>query len=175
MFNYIYIAFLLLISPAASNQVDEVTLKAIYVERFTRFIEWPSGLNNEEFFRIQVVGDPLLAQQFRDIFQRLQIKNRDILVYADDVYNLGFSPHLIYITNQRLIKDIAFCIAEKPVLIITEGRGGAEAGGMINIYRKNQKLKFEINEKAFYDSPLYVSYRLMKSAENIVNPLRSHK
>lgn len=175
MYKIIYIAATLVMYSGSASQIEETTLKAIYVERFTRFIEWPDYLENEDFFRIQVIGDAATAENFRDIYQRMPIKGKEVLVYASNEYNKNYVPHLIYIVNLKYLDEILIQVKDIPILVVSEGRGGAEAGSMINIYRKNQKLKFEINEKAIHESCLYVSYRLMKSAENIVNPLRSYK
>lgn len=164
-----------MIYPASPSQVDETTLKAIYVERFTRFIEWPDYLEKEDFFYIQVVGDAKLANNLREVYQRLKIKDKNVLVYSSNEYTKDYTPHLIYIANTKYLDEIITKVKDHPILTITEGRGGAEAGAMINIFRKNQKLKFELNEKACQESSLYISYRLFKSAENIVNPLRFHK
>jgi hypothetical protein len=174
--KFIHISIFVLLLPFTSaNQIDEVTLKAVYIERFTRFIEWPYEIEEADFFRIQVVGSKEMADRFREVFQQLPIKNKNVLVFDGNSYDPHFGAHLIYVSDKYYLDQIIDASRGKPILIVAEGRGGAEAGGMINIYRKNQKLRFEINEQAIHESLLYVSYRLLQSAENIVNPMRTNK
>ncbi|MFO7864323.1 MAG: YfiR family protein [Salinivirgaceae bacterium] len=176
MLKFIHISIFVLFLPFTSaNQIDEVTLKAVYIERFTRFIEWPYEIEKADFFRIQVVGSKEMAEQFREVFKQLPIKNKSVLVFDGNAYDANFGTHLIYVSDKYYLDKILENSHGKPILIVTEGRGGAESGAMINIYRKNQKLRFEINEQAIHESLLYVSYRLLQSAENIVNPMRTNK
>ena len=156
-------------------QVDEMTMKAIFIERFSRFIEWPADRQGD-FFRIQVLGDKKLAQKFRKIYKKLEIKNKTVLIHEHEkVYNTDFRPHVVYVTEKELISPLLKATEKKPVLVISEVPGGAREGAMINIYKKESTLKFEINERSMYNSNLYVSYRLKKAAQHIVDPVRKKK
>lgn len=155
-----------LLSP--SSQIDVTTLKAVFFERFTRYIEWPESMD-DEIFRVQVIGDKQLAQAFKKVFKENGIKGKSVLVYSDtDTYNKDFNPHAIYISDKNLLESVLKDVNHGPVLIVTDVKDGARKGAMINIVLKDNKLKFEINEKAMYESPLYVSYRLKKAASRIV-------
>ncbi len=170
--NCLLFIFFTILPGIAIAQVDEMTMKAIYVERFSRFIEWPAERHGD-FFRIQVIGDKMLAQKFRKIFKKLEIKNKTVLIHEyENVYNSDFRPHVVYITKKKLISPVMKTTAKKPVLVISEVTGGAKEGAMINIYKKESTLKFEINEKSMYSSNLYVSYRLKKAAQRIVDPVQ---
>ena len=156
-------------------QVDEMTMKAIFIERFSRFIEWPADRQGD-FFRIQVLGDKKLAQKLRKIYKRREWKKKSALIYEQGkLYNANFRPHVVYITDKKLISPVLKTTEKKPVLIVSEVPGGAREGAMINIYKKESTLKFEINERSMYNSNLYVSYRLKKAAQHIVDPVREKK
>jgi hypothetical protein len=155
-----------LVSPA--NQVDVETLKAVYLERFTRFVEWPESMD-DDMFRIQVIGDKQLAKVFEKVFREIDIKGKSVIVYSDnDGYSKDFNPHAVYVSDKNAIKEVLNEVKHGPVLIVSEVRDGAKMGAMINIVLKDSKLRFEINEKAMHDSPLYVSYRLKKAALRVI-------
>jgi hypothetical protein len=154
------------VNPA--SQVDIATMKAIYIERFTRFIEWPESMQ-DELFRIQVVGDKKLSQAFEKVFNEIDIKGKSVLIYCkSDYYDLDFNPHVVYVAEKKNLNDILSSIDNGPVLVVSEIKDGARKGAMINMFLKDNKLRFEINEKAMYNSPLYVSYRLKKAASRII-------
>jgi len=162
----IFFSFLL-IGP--SGQVDVETLKAIWVERFTRFVEWPESMDID-IFRIQVIGDKELAQSFENVFQSYNIKGKSVLVYStSDSYNKNFNPHVVYVTGKNVLDEVTKDVADGPVLVITDIKDGADKGAMISIFVKDSKIKFEINERAMSGSPLYVNYRLKQAASRIVN------
>lgn len=166
-----YVALLLYLTVSFNTpggQVDEMTMKAIYIERFTRFIDWPDKVN-DDFFRIQVIGDKKLAKKFREIYKRLKIKNKTVLIHEyDDTYNPDFRPHIVYLANKNKVAEVLKSINKKPVLLISQGPDASENGAMISLYTKKTKLKFEINETTINQTPLYVSYRLKKAAERII-------
>lgn len=172
-----YLILLLFFSTSfedPGSQVDEMTMKAIYVERFARFVEWPNHMQGD-FFRIQVIGDKELALTFRKIFKKLEIKSKTVLIHQhEDTYNKNFKPHVVYVADKKRIRHIIERVNIDPVLIVSEGSGGAKEGAMINIFRKGTRLKFEINEQSMHESPLYISYRLKKAAFRIVDPVKNH-
>jgi hypothetical protein len=160
----------LFVSP--SNQVDVDTMKAIWVERFTRFVEWPESMN-DDLFRIQVIGDKQLAKVFETVFQELEIKGKSALVYStSDYYNENFNPHLVYIAEKEQLNSVIKDVSNGPVLVITDVKDGAEKGAMIHILLKDNKIKFEINDQAMASSPLYVNYRLKQAAYRVLKASR---
>ena len=127
MFKYIALLLYFTISfNSPGGQVDEMTMKAIYIERFTRFVEWPQQ-KNDDFFRIQVIGDKKLAKKFRKIYRRLKIKKKTVLIHEhDDTFNTDFMPHIVYVANKNEVPGILREIDSKPVLIVSQGNGGAD-------------------------------------------------
>lgn len=167
-----YILILLSLSTKVndpSQPIDQLTLKALYIERFTRFIEWPN-VKNQEFFKIEVIGDNNFSKELKKIFSKVKVKNKPALIINSNKITSDFKPNLIYVSKnkQLILKSVIKEYKTLPVLIISEGKGVIENGCMIGIYKENRKLKFEINEKQFAKNKLYISYRLMQVAERII-------
>jgi hypothetical protein len=69
---------------------------------------------------------------------------------------------------------ILSCTGNKPILTVSDTKGFAEKGVLINFYMMGDKIKFEINEKAVHESGLVMSYRLLNLAR-IVHQERGGK
>jgi len=159
------------VSYAADFDIREYSLKAVFLERFTRFIDWPAeGLPENQIgpFVISIIGNPQLADLLRDIYQTQKIQGKKVIVQnlenIDDVKN----AHLLFIsrTSGKKLKEILKQATKSPVLTVSDSDGYAEQGVMINFFMsKNQKIRFEINELAIKESELYISYKLLSVAK----------
>ncbi len=165
----------MLLNPASSNAADfdlrEYSLKAVFLERFTRFIDWPeeqSPENNLKPFVISIIGNPPFADLLRNIYQTQKIQGKKVVIQeihsGDEINN----PHLLYISqvsNNELARILEHT-RHSPILTISDTDGFAEQGVMINFFMSNkQKIRFEINERAIKESELHISYKLIVGAE----------
>jgi len=158
-------------SYAANFDVREYTLKAVFLERFTRFIDWPeepSQKNSPESFIINVMGNPEFSELLRNIYQTQEIQGKKVSI--QDINNPSEiqKPHLLFIshTSDETLNSILELTRDAPTLTISDTEGFAEKGVMINFFMsRNQKIRFEINELAFKESELYISYKLLSVAK----------
>ncbi len=158
-------------SNAESFDLREYSLKAVFLERFTRFIDWPeeqSPENNITPFVISIIGNPPFAKLLRDIYQTQKIQGRKVIIqeiHSGDKIN---NPHLLYISHvsNNELADIIEQTRHSPILTISDTDGFAEQGVMINFFMsRKQKIRFEINELAIKESELHISYKLLSVAK----------
>src|SRR5262245_24784206 len=74
---------LLLMSPNVQAQQMEYSIKAEYLERFTRFIEWPadsSASDPEIPFRICVIGKNPFGQYLEEMAEEVRIHGKHVEV-----------------------------------------------------------------------------------------------
>jgi len=158
-------------SYGADFDVREYTLKAVFLERFTRFIDWPEDTaqkNSSESFIINVVGNPQFSELLRDIYQTQKIQGKKVSVQDINNHSEIQKPHLLFIshTSDETLNNILELTRDAPILTISDTEGFAEKGVMINFFMpRNQKIRFEINELAFKESELYISYKLLSVAK----------
>jgi len=167
------IAALLLSNASYADNFDvrEYTLKAVFLERFTRFIDWPedtSQENSPESFIINVIGNPEFSALLRNIYQTQQIQGKRVTI--QDINNPSEiqAPHLLFIsdTSDETLTSILKQTQNTPTLTVSDTEGFAEKGVMINFFMsRKQKIRFEINELAFKESELYISYKLLSVAK----------
>ncbi|HPG38092.1 MAG TPA: YfiR family protein [bacterium] len=159
----------------AISQISEYSVKAVYLERFTRFMQWPSNIALEDTtqeFILGVIGDNPFENKLEEIYTEQKIKNKKVkLVYYQNVSQIE-ECHLLFIArtdNDKLFKILSYC-SNKPILTVSDTGGFGGYGVHINFYISDNKVKFEINEKALHKAGLKCSYLLLKSAR-IINPV----
>ena len=158
--------FLLLCTRSVFSQVSEYEYKAAFLERFTRFVEWPSE-DSSATFRIVILGDNPFGNTLDNLFTGHTIKDQQVeLIYADAINDID-SIDLLFIASseKRRAEDILLALDQKATLIIGDSKGFAEKGVHINMYLKDSYVKYEINQQAIAKTGLIVSSLLYESAK----------
>ena len=159
----------LLLVLSVFAQQSEYTMKAVFLEHFTRFIEWPetSGLADATTpFYVAVIGENPFGSILDQIYAEQKIKNKEVrILYVSTPAEIPHC-HILFISNshKELLPEILSRTKKKPILTVGDTKGFAEDGVLINFYLAENKIKFEINEKAVHDSGLVMSYRLLSLA-----------
>lgn len=159
--------FALLIAGAVSvcaEQAPEYEVKAEFLERFTRFIDWPSDPPGR--FVIGVIGRNPFNGFIERIASERRIKGRLVDVrYVSDVAQLDACQLVFIAASERAqLPRILARTASKPILTVADSDGFANAGVMINFYKTGDTVRFEVNESAVERSGLKVSSKLLKLA-----------
>jgi hypothetical protein len=153
---------------AAAPEPDEV--KAQFVERFTRFIEWPpQALQTKDTpFVVCALGHSTLGARLEQVLARGTIQGHPVRVR-----HLGHSDpsdgcHILYIPpgEREHVGSILERLRGKPVLSVGDTAGFSEQGVIINLFLdQNSYVRFEINSAAARASGLAISARLMSLAK----------
>lgn len=174
----ILFAFFLLCSVYGFAQANVYVLKAVYLEKFSRFVTWPeeSAMNDtDEPFVISVIGKTPLTNNMEQIYSIQKINNKKVVIKRiSHLYEIENSHILVIAESERKnLQNIITLTKNLPILTIAESAGFAEKGVLINFYEENNKLRFEINETAVLQSPLKMSFYLLNSAK-IVNAINEN-
>jgi hypothetical protein len=171
------IGFLIPISAVA--QQSEYTIKAVFLEHFTRFIEWPdsSGITDTSTpFIVAVIGENPFDSILEQTYAKQKIKNKNVEIRYISTPDEIADCHILFIssTNKDILPEILARTSNKSILTVSDTESFAQKKVLINFYLSGDKIKFEINEKAVHESGLVMSYRLLNLAR-IVNPVRRRK
>ncbi len=169
------VAFWLLLVVAVnwSSASDEYILKAQFVERFIRFIDWPAAsqgkANTKSPFVIGVVGKSEVHEHLLAVVAKRKIKGRTAevrLLSIDDLEGVA-NCQVVFISkcsNHDLTTLLGFT-AEKPILTVSDSKGYAKNGVLINIYlNRDDACRFEINRNAVERTGLRFSSNLLRLA-----------
>lgn len=170
---------ILFLSGPVRADVPEYDLKALFIERFTRFVEWPaesSITDTTKPFVVGVIGKNPFGTGIEKIYSALRIQNKKITIrYISRLQEID-QCYLLFISDEthQNLSQILNYTKDKPILTISDTEGYAQKGVYINFYIEKGKLRFEINQSAVKQSKLKVSYMLMQHAK-IINPAKENQ
>ena len=165
----------LALPTGVSAQTGEYAMKAMYLERFTRFIEWPDDAadnDSAKLFVVTVIGkNPFEAGLEKAFSDNPNDKRRVEIRYASNISEID-SCHILFIAGDREneVPEILKAVAGRPILTVGDTEGFCEEGVLINLYLADGKVRFEINESVAITSPLTLSYHLLKMAKIVTTP-----
>jgi hypothetical protein len=159
---------LALVSPLplpAYAQISVGRLKSLFVERFTRFVEWPADtLPPGATFVVCIEGTGETADNLFDLATAKKFKDRLCEVRRVRPGSELGSCHLLYLaaTEGPRLPAVLANVAGKPVLTIADTPGFGDKGVQINLYPQDKLMNFEINLPAVKRSRLTFSSQLLR-------------
>ena len=147
----------------------EYQLKAAYIEKFTHFIRWPNlpaGGENPRF-RITILGEDPFGRYIDELFRTVAVKAMPVEIRRIRKIEELDSTHILFIcrSEKDRLKRILERVRHRPILTIGDTPGYAEAGVILNLFKKDNYIRFEANLTAIADSGLEVNSRLLKLAK----------
>ena len=150
-----------------AGTVKEYSVKAALVFNFARFTDWPLDtlVDSPKIFSICVVGDGTILDAFAGVNGKY-IKGCRIVVKRVRRMQKSDTCNLLFISgsDRSILPKIFAAVEGKPVLTIGEMSGFTEAGGIINLVKTENRIKFEVNLKAAQQAGLKISSRILKLA-----------
>jgi hypothetical protein len=152
-------------------QYNADVMKAVYIEKITRFIDWPAAGSEKDstVFVIGVYEDSKFYSALDDVFKGKKIKDKKVFVNKITTPNQLNSCDICYFSGKDIseLKKFVKEANNNGVLTISEYNGFGEAGIHINFYLEDDKLKFEINKESTDQGKFRISSLLLKSAKII--------
>jgi uncharacterized protein DUF4154 len=162
---------LILAAPYLSAQDDfEYKVKAEFLERFTRFIEWPadSAINNSDKpFCICVTGKSPFGGYLQEMAQQVKIKGKPVEIHQIERLPSELPKcQILFIARSERdrLAEILKLTQDKPILTVGDTSGFAEDGVLVNFYTSGNYIRFEVNIDRAENSKLKFSSRLLKLA-----------
>jgi hypothetical protein len=161
------ITLLLLFNLQVNAQYNENIIKAAYIERITRFVEWPvkeSSLSDDNF-AIGVYSETDFYNTLAGVFKEKTIKDHKVIVILIKNPEQINTCKICYVSEKAkpLIRKFVDIANSSGVLLISGTTDFCKEGVHINFYIEDEKLKFEINEKSIDSAGFKVSYLLMQN------------
>lgn len=150
-----------------------IALKAAFVFKFTRFIEWPAASADRPFV-IAVIGDPAMRKALSALERGGRaVAGRPIQVRGSCDLDAADACQILFIgaAAEDRLDDIVRRAAGRPVLLVGDTRGLAGRGVAIELFRKpdilgkRERLRFRIDPKALAGRGLTVSAQLYEVGE----------
>ena len=154
-------------ADAAGQREDQ--FKAAYVFNFVKFVEWPEGVILDSFTICFVGGEGVYNALTLGIDKK-RVGTRRVTA----LQLAGTSPsgacNALYI-DASMISD--YVLTHEPAMLtISDARGFAQNGGMIELFTENHRLRFLINVHNAHQSGLRISSDLLKLAAGVQRELQ---
>jgi hypothetical protein len=155
----------------AEDRAVEYGVKAVFLERFARFVEWPQDALGEPTapFKITVLGDDPFAGLLEKAYASRPIRGRVVEVrHVAKASEIG-PCHLLFVpaSMARSLDEVLAQVRGRPLLLVGDTRGFGETGIHLNFFLEADKVRFELNSGALRQSGLTVSYLLQQVARPI--------
>jgi hypothetical protein len=157
---------------AQSEPNSEYRLKLAFLYNFAQFVQWPADAFRDSGapLTICVAGE----NPFQGEIER-SLRGRTVGGHPVELrkLNLHEDPHacqMIFVraTEKNSTSRILANSKGSSTLTVGEAKGFAERGGIINLTREENKLRFEVNINAAAQTKLKISSKLLALAK-IVN------
>jgi hypothetical protein len=169
---------LVAVSSAAYAQISAARLKSIFVERFTRFIDWPAAVLPEGSpFVVCIQGTGDTAENLFEVAQARKFKDRLCEVRRVRAGSDLNGCHVLYLAGSEAphLPQVMAAISGRPILTVGDTAGFADKGVLINLLQQEKLMQFEINLPAVKRSRLTFSSQLLRLGRLVGEPAESGK
>lgn len=177
IFCFFFFPFAFSNAEAGRIKLPESAVKASFLYNFAKFVEWPANTFDtpDTPIILCILGDNSFGDDI-EIIGNKKVRNRILLVRH--LQNLRSSIgelinsskcHILYIDSSE-IKNLSMILSEisgLPCLTVSDIKDFAHLGGMIGLFKQNNKIHFEINMHTTKMSGMTISSRLLKLARII--------
>lgn len=149
-----------------SIHAQKAKYQSIFIYNFSKYIKWPDDFNSGKFV-IGVLGETDLLKDLKSMAaQKKETNGLNIEVVDFSSVNDISNCNLIFVSNKfcNQIETITSKLAGKPTLIVTDKKGMAKGGAVINFVEDGGKIKFELNKAAADKLGLVISGSLTSLA-----------
>ncbi len=150
---------------------NEYSVKAALIYSIIKFVDWPEQGTS-------IVSNPLCIAVFGqdpfgnnlDMLSSKTAKGRPIKIrQLQRIEDIRSCEVLFISSSERLqLTRIMKQLQNQPILTISDHAGFPQIGGMINLTTVNNKVQFEINNKAALRAHLRISSQLLKLAKIVI-------
>jgi len=150
----------------AEEVITEYQVKAAFLYNFSHFVSWPASPENT--FRLCVIGENPFGQ-ILDALIGKPVNNSILVVEQHSSLEKIHDCQLVYISyslKPRLNMILAE-LADHPILTVSDIESFTDAGGMIELWLSDNKVRFEINTSAAEHAGLSISSKLLSLATRV--------
>jgi hypothetical protein len=153
----------------SSEGVPDYEVKAEFIERFTRFIDWPdsSFVSPGAPFVVCTWGAGPLVERLEHILASRSLKSRPVRLRRVSAKDSFVPCHILYVAplEHDAAREISARTYGKAILSIGDHPGLAQDGLLLNLVVDDDGfVRFEINRDVARASGLRISAKLMRLA-----------
>lgn len=156
---------------AASGSALEYAVKAAYLYKFGFFVEWPPATlaGASAPMNLCITGSDPFGPTLEEVIGDQRIQDHPINVRRTLAEDGHADCHILFIggSDVELIDRIVASVSGLGVLTVTDLAYPTDTIGIINFVVKDNRVRFDIDERAAHESGLVISSKLLALALNV--------
>ncbi len=154
---------------AESERYSEDTVKAVFLYRFTAFVDWPADKPGGPVFEIAVLDADGVADALQRVLSDHTVKGLPGRVRRiRSVAELGGAAMLYDGSHDAAaLTSVVRATAQTPVLVVSDLPHGLDLGSTINFLLIDHRVRFEVSLSAANRAGLKVSAELLAVATRV--------
>ena len=160
----------LLHHPALAQRVSEPEMKAVFLYKFTDFIEWPAnGPQPPDSFRLCVIADSQMTATIDRTMKGESVNGRPIVTVLTPAADEVRQCHILFVGRGEMTRaqSSLAAVRDHPVLTVGESDGFLSQGGTIWFVMADNRVRFDINIEHAKRAGLTISSRLLQVARRV--------
>jgi hypothetical protein len=149
-----------------SAQMDESLVKAATLLKVALFVDWPAASMSDRFV-IGVAADDEFSEKVAATARGRRLNNRDVVVKRLTESEETCVCQMLFVGVREDVRSARLLrwARAKPVLTVGETTGFLREGGIVRVFRADDRLRLQINNKSAEDAGLKISSRLLQLAD----------
>ena len=140
-------------SVVLAQVANEYEIKAAYLEKVARFIDWPeNSISSDSTINVCVIGRNTFGNILEESYSTRTIKNKKVTVYSNTSQIKHCDILFIASDKQKDLLGLLQIAQKNNILTFSDTDGFAEKGVHVNFYTKDERIFFEINLTALKES-----------------------
>jgi hypothetical protein len=146
-----------------SAQMDERLVKAAALLKVALFVEWPAVPASERFV-IGIAADEDFTEKVAATARSRRLHDREVVVKRLTGADEACACQLLFVGEREDARSAALLQSARarPVLTIGETTAFLREGGIVRLFRDNDRLRLQINNKPADQAGLKISSRLLQ-------------
>ncbi len=146
----------------------EYAIKAAFIFNFAKFVTWPEPYNRQENLNFCILGKDPFGEKVLSQFEGKRVKGKVFRIKKIKHLSSVRRCQMLYVsTSERHRLRWILTVVNRmdvPVLTVGDSDRFIKYGGMINLYKYKNKIRFEINNEAARVKGLKISSKLLRLA-----------
>ncbi len=149
---------------------EEYKIKAAFIPNFARFTTWPDQDSTAGQFVFLIVGNNPFGQAINPINSQEFYGKGAAVRFAQKWHIPDDDVKVMFISRnmEDVLEEILEDIKARPILTISDIKGFADAGGMIELLERDGSIHFIVNIAAIRASGLDMNYQILQLADKVI-------
>jgi hypothetical protein len=145
-------------------------IKALYVYNFTKLTQWPEDIGASGGVDICIVNQDDVYQSLKNRISSLTGHQNIRLIHVHHSRDAEYC-NVLFVGEYRgeVARRLSVLFRGKPLLLITDDLRVEREGVMIYIYKRNDRLAFDVYIDKLRSSNLSVSSKLLRLADRVID------